>query len=190
LRPEDGDDLPHDLKEAAYPVKPQGRPEAEDSELQSDNEPSHDIQQVVLDLPENRFGALVGIELEKPQKEICYYFNAGTIHLLSEPSNSLGTGEGTYAESDITPASIETAHVRQAALPASFETFAMMVTYLNNQSGFQASIRQRQMPIEFVPLTKSPRFRQWSYLDSDLKKRRIVGIADKLLTKNRLVFRM
>ncbi|WNB77187.1 hypothetical protein [Methylomonas koyamae] len=178
LRPEDGDDLPREQKEAAYSVKPRDKPETVDSELQSDNEPSRDIQQVNLDSPEDRFGVLADMELEKPQKEICHYFNAGTIHPLSEPTNALGTGDGTYAESDVTPLSIETTHVRQVALPASFDTFEAMVRHLNNKPGFQATIRSRQIPIEFIPLTKSRRSRQWSYLDSELQQRRIVVIAD------------
>ena len=56
----DGEDTPDDEKEPAYPTtKPQPKPEIVDGELQSDEEPSNDIQQVVLVLPEDRFGALV-----------------------------------------------------------------------------------------------------------------------------------
>lgn len=178
IRPS-GDDRPDDEKEAAYSTaKPQSKPEVVDGELQSEEEPSNDIQQVVLVLPEDRFGALADIPLEKPIKDICHYFNAGTVYPQFEPTDVFGTGDGTYSENDTTAFAIESENIRQAPLPASFEVFQEMVTLLNEQYKLYATIRVATQAIKFVPLTESYHKRQWSYLDSDLKKRRVVAIAD------------
>ena len=53
-----------------------------------------------------------------------------------------------------------------------------MVTLLIDKYKLYAAIRVESSKIKFVPLTESFHKRQWSYLDSDLKKRRIVAIAD------------
>ncbi len=63
------------------------------------------------------------MELEKPEKEMCHYFSAGMVRPLALPTDALGTGDGTYTDNGVTPTSIETRHVRQKALPASFKNF-------------------------------------------------------------------
>ncbi|MBV1775074.1 hypothetical protein KSF73_05025 [Burkholderiaceae bacterium DAT-1] len=178
LRPEEGKDLPDDQKEPAYPVRwPSGKDVA-DGELQSDDEPSYNIHSAIIDLPEERFGALDGMELEKPGKEMCHYFSASTVRPLALPTEVLGTGDGTYADNGVTPTSAETRHVRQEAMPASFENFEAMVKHLNGLPECQARIRPRSDTIAYIPLTKPHKAWQWSYLDSGMKQRRAVAIAD------------
>lgn len=178
LRPEEGKDLPDDQKEPAYPAKQPSGKDVTDGELQSDDEPSNYIQSAVVALPEDRFGALAGMELEKPEKEMCHYFSAGTVRPLTLPTDALGTGNGTYMDNSVTPSSVETRHVRQEAMPASFENFGAMVQHLNGFPGCQARLRPRTDAIAYIPLTKPHRAWQWSYLDSELQQRRAVAIAD------------
>ncbi|QRO33322.1 hypothetical protein [Chromobacterium violaceum] len=99
LRPEDGKDQPDDLKEPAYPSKQPSGQDVTDGELQSGEDTSKNIQSAVVTMPEERFGALAGMELEKPEKEVCHYFSAGVIRPLALPTDVLGTGDG----SDVPP---------------------------------------------------------------------------------------
>lgn len=80
LRPEKGeDDLPDDQKKPAFPPKPDSGKNMTDGELQSDNEPSNNMQSAVVTLPEDRFGVLSSMELEKPEKEMCHYISADAV---------------------------------------------------------------------------------------------------------------
>ncbi|POZ63330.1 hypothetical protein [Chromobacterium alticapitis] len=178
LRPEEGKDLPDDQKEPAYPVKQPSGKDVTDGELQSDDEPSNNVQSAVVTLPEERFGALACMELEKPEKEACHYFSAGIVRPLALPTDVLGTGDGTYSDNGVTPTSAEIKHIRQEAMPASFENFEAMVNHLNGLAGCQTKIRTRTDAIAFIPLTKPHKAWQWSYLDSGRQQRRAAVVAD------------
>lgn len=179
LRPEKSeDDLPDDQKKPAFPAKPDSGKNITDGELQSDNEPSNNVQSAVVTLPEDRFGALSSMELEKPEKEMCHYISADTVRPLALPTDVLGTGDGTYSHNEVTPTTVETERVRQTPLPVSFENFEAMIRYLDELPGYQARIRPIKDSIAHIPLTKPRWSRQWSYLDSGRKLRRAVVIAD------------
>lgn len=180
LRPEEGKDRPDDLKEPAYPSRQPSGKDVTDGELQSDEDTSKNIQSAVVTMPEERFGALAGMELEKPEKEVCHYFNAGVIRPLALPTDVLGTGDGTYSDNGVTPTSAATRHVRQEAMPASFENFEAMVKHLDELPGYQARIRPRTDASAYIPLTKPRKAWQWSYLDSGKQQRRVVVVADVL----------
>jgi hypothetical protein len=179
LRPEKGeDDLADDQKKPAFPAKPDSGKNITDGELQSDNEPSNNVQSAVVTLPEDRFGALSSIELEKPEKEMCHYISANTVRPLALPTDILGTGDGTYSDNGVTPTVVDTERVRQIPLPVSFENFEAMIQYLDELPGYQARIRPIKDSIAHIPLTKPRWTRQWSYLDSGRKIKRAVVIAD------------
>ena len=178
LRPEKGEDLPDDQKKPAFPIKPASGKDITDGELQSDNEPSNNRQSAVVTLPEDRFGALSSMELEKPEKEMCHYISADVVRPLALPTDVLGTGDGTYSDNGVTPTVVETERVRQAPLPVSFENFEAMIRYLDELPGYQARIRPIKDSIAHIPLTKPRWTRQWSYLDSGRKIKRAVVIAD------------
>ncbi|WP_046157834.1 hypothetical protein [Chromobacterium vaccinii] len=178
LRPEEGHDQPDELKAPAYPRKQQSGKDVTDGELQSNEDASKEIQSAVIDLPEGRFGALANMELEKPEKNICHYFNAGSARPLELPSDVLGTSDGNYSGGIVTQTSIEVKHERQEALPASFANFEAMVRHLDGLPGYQAKIRPRSDATMHIPLTKPHRAWQWSYLDSGTRQRRAVVIAD------------
>ncbi|MCG9125334.1 hypothetical protein LH460_11750 [Laribacter hongkongensis] len=180
LRPEEGKDQPDDLKEPAYPSKQPSGQGITDGELQSDEDTSKNIQSAVVTMPDERFGALAGIELEKPEKEVCHYFSTGVIRPLALPTYVLGTGDGSYSETNATPTSAEVKHIRQEAMPASFENFEAMVRHLDGLAGCQAKIRTRTDAIAYIPLTKPHKAWQWSYLDSGRLQRRAVVVADIL----------
>ncbi|MBE5529319.1 hypothetical protein A9J41_04360 [Laribacter hongkongensis] len=178
LRPEEGKDQPDDLKEPAYPSKQLSDKDVTDGELQSDEDTSKNIQSTVVTMPEERFGALAGMELDKPEKDVCHYFNAGAIRPLALPTDVLGMGDGSYSDNGVTPTSAEIKHIRQEAMPASFENFEAMVSYLSQLDGYQAKIRTRTGSIAYIPLTKPHKAWQWSYLDSGRQQRRAVVVAD------------
>jgi hypothetical protein len=154
LRPEKGEDLPDDQKKPAFPAKPDSGKNMTDGELQSDNEPSNNVQSAVVTLPEDRFGALASMELEKPEKEMCHYISADTVRPLALPTDVLGTGDGTYSDNGVTPTAVETERVRQTPLPVSFENFEAMIRYLDELPGYQARIRPIKDSIAHIPLTK------------------------------------
>jgi hypothetical protein len=174
-------DLPDIEKDQAFPT-PKPPVKAPDGELQSEDEPSKNVQGAVVLLPGDRFGAITGLELEKPEKEMCHYISGHHIKLPEHITDEFGTGDGTYADNDIAPTDIISDPVRestrQAALPSSFKTFKAVVEYLNRQSGMQATIRPATEKTAYIPTTKAKRYAQWSYLDSQTKERRIVAIAD------------
>ncbi|MCG9053523.1 hypothetical protein LH447_10530 [Laribacter hongkongensis] len=178
LRPEEGKDQPDDLKEPAYPSKQPSGQDVTDGELQSEEDTSKNIQSAVVTMPEERFGALAGIELEKPEKDVCHYFSAGVIRPLALPTDVLGTGNGSYTDTGVTPTSAEVKHIRQEAMPASFENFEAMVKHLDGLAGCQAKIRTRTDAIAYIPLMKPHKAWQWSYLDSGKQQRRAVVVAD------------
>jgi hypothetical protein len=178
LRPEKDEDISDDQKAPAFPAKPASGKDITDGELQSDNEPFNNVQSAVVTLPEDRFGALTNMELEKPEKEMCHYISAGVVRPLALPTDILGTGDGTYLDNEVTPTAIKTEYVRLAPLPASFENFEAMIRYIDALPGYQARIRPIKASIADIPLTKPRWTRQWSYLDSERKLRRAVVIAD------------
>lgn len=178
LRPEEGKDQPDDLKEPAYPSKQLSGKDVTDGELQSDEDTSKNIQSAVVAMPEERFGALAGMELDKPEKDVCHYFNVGAIRPLALPTDVLGTGDGSYSDNGVTPTSAEIKRIRQEAMPASFENFEAMLSHLSQLDGYQAKIRTRTGSIAYIPLTKPHKAWQWSYLDSGRQQRRAVAVAD------------
>lgn len=181
LRAPPDTDLPNTEKAPAFPArKPIGLQDPLQGELQSDAEPSLHQQSTLLALPEERFGAIADITLEKPEKAMCHYFSAGAVVPLGEPTDVLGTGDGTFAENDVTPTQLITHPLRQAALPASFENFESMVRELNRLPDFSAALRPRTSAQAFIPLLKPAMYRQWSYLNSERMQRRHVVIADVL----------
>lgn len=167
LRPEKGEDIPDDQKKPAFPAKPNSGKNITDGELQSDNEPSNNMQSAVVTLPEDRFGALSSMELEKPEKEMCHYISADSVRPLALPTDILGTGDGTYSDNRVTPTVVETERVRQTPLPVSFENFEAMIRYLDGLPEYQARIRPIKDSIAYIPLMKPRWARQWSYLDSE-----------------------
>ncbi|WP_432723889.1 hypothetical protein R0381_000735 [Jeongeupia wiesaeckerbachi] len=178
LRPEIAPNLPDDQRLPAYSTQQSSAKDSDDRELQSGEEPSHHIQSVVITLPEERFGAVAGMTLEKPDKEMCNYFNASVVRPLGLPTDALGTGDGNYSESGVTPAHVETTSARPPALAASFKSFEAMIRFLNEKPRWHAQIRPFADTIAYIPLTKPRRARQWSYLDSERRQRRAVVIGD------------
>ncbi|WP_323815852.1 hypothetical protein [Cellvibrio sp. NN19] len=170
-------DLPDELKTPAYPKKkPKDLGEADD-ELQSDDEPDADYQPQAISLPSSRFGALSEVKIEKVEKDLCNYISAGKVIGIDGSVDELGTGDGEHNNNNVRPVNIQGTQERQEPLPASFDTFRLMVTALNSGRCI-ASLRPQSDSISYIPLRKPKGMRQWSYLDSDLRLRRKVLVAD------------
>lgn len=154
LRPEEGKSQPNEQKAAAFLSKqPSGR-DVVKGELQSEDEPSKYIPSAVVTLPEDRFEALAGIVLEKPEKKMCHYFSACAIQPLALPTDTLSTGDGAYSVSGVTPTSMEVNLAHQEAFPPIFDNVQAMVIHLNGLNGSEVRIRPGTEVIAYIPLTK------------------------------------
>ncbi len=151
---------------------------SQDAKFQSEKEGSNFIQPVQVSQSENRFSALLGMQIDIPVKESMPYSNTCWARPLGLTTDKLGTSGGVYSDTLITPTSIGIINPRVPPLPANFDIFRRMVHYLTGLPGYQAAIRAPEFPIEFIPLTKPSYKRQWSYLDFRGKSRRRLIIAE------------
>ncbi len=171
-------DIPDEEKKLAFKTRKDDY-DPEKHEAQSKEEPSRYQPTIVISNPKNRFGAITDKDLEKPNKKTTNLYKSAHIEpLVQSPSGELGTGKGNYSDSGTGGFRGDTGKVRAKALSASLTNFVKAIEYLNNMKGVTATIREVNDQIEFIPLTKPSRSRQWSYLDSKLKLRRRVLSAD------------
>jgi hypothetical protein len=172
-------DLSDEEKIIAYPGK-NGvlSSESDGQKIQNENEPDAGMQRFRISLPSERFAAISGKKIHKPEKEQCLYKSGKVPGFKNVDIKALGTGRGGYSDTEIAPLSLDAQRVRDNALQASFENFIQMIHRLNNFSGLQAIIRDYDERTEFLPLLKPPRNRQWAYLDSFKKIRRRAIMAD------------
>jgi hypothetical protein len=171
------DKLSDEEKATAFPVS---RHKASDGQkpFQSTNEPDQIKINEHIPLPTDRFGAIAGQKIDKPQKDQCRYISRLRIAPKQDESESLGTGQGNSGGSEASRGHIDQTRTRKKALPASFEVFKEAIVLLNQIEGTQASIRSEDEATAYIPLTKPANKRQWSYLDSSTRIRRQVIIAD------------
>ncbi len=101
-----------------------------------------------------------------------------TLIQSDKDAESLNTGQGDDKDSNVGKGNITHQRVRAKPLPASFSAFEAAIELLNKKEGISAYIRPLNDLIKYIPLTKSPRYRQWSYLDSKTYCRRQVITAN------------
>ena len=171
------DELSDEEKTPAFTASQHKTSEGE-KPFQSTNEPDQGKNNEHIPLPTDRFGAITGKKVDRPEKDQCRYISRlRNIPKQDEPE-SLGTGQGNSDGSEASRGHVEQTRTRRKALPASFEAFKEAIELLNQIKGIQASIRSEEEGIEYIPLTTSANKRQWSYLDSSKRYRRQVIIAD------------
>jgi len=171
-------DLPDEEKRPAFMQVASQYAGARQIQLQSQLEASNRFLPVKLLLPTDRFTDIAGKVPDKPPKESCEYKSVGAKIFRPIAVAELGTGGGTGATQSIARAKVIASVARRAGIPPSFESFISAIAELNTLPGFSAAIRPPTSGVEFIPLLKSPRTRQWSYLDSETKARRRVIFAD------------
>ncbi len=169
--------LPPEAKSSAWPISKSE--EADGSkDLQNKQEPNALCSNETITLPTNRFAAIDGKKPDKPEKEQCRYMSGLVIPNEDHESDALGTGIPSSNDSSIGRGNIIPQRTRAKSLPASFESFKAAIELLNQKDGVSAYIRPLNNLIEYMPLTKSPRYRQWAYLDSKTYRRRQVIAAN------------
>lgn len=172
-----GADLPDAEKKPAFGPGKLRSEEYQGKDLQNRSEPNKQCSTEIIPLPSSRFDAIAGRKAEKPPKSECRY-TSRLIPMQTAASGELGTGTGENNGSAVGTGKVVTQHQRRKALQASFETFAAAIEELDRQPEYSARIREPDPLIEFIPLTKPAGKRQWSYLDSDIRTRRRVIVAD------------
>ena len=146
--------------------------------IQNKQEPNKDCSSETITLPTNRFSAIEGKKPDKPVKEQCRYMSGiASIQNNKEPDN-LGTGQPAANGAVTGRGNAVPQRTRTKPLPASFKTFKATIGLLNNYKDITAYVRPLNDLIRYVPLTKSSRYRQWSYLDSQKQIRRNVITAN------------
>ncbi|TDF42369.1 hypothetical protein EYS14_05985 [Alteromonadaceae bacterium M269] len=178
-------DIPDNQKKPAFPKPPPPKPKNGDKPFQSKQAPSKHNQAETLSLPSQRFAALMGKEVDMPEKEQCNYISKRFNDDKAKKTNKLGTGKGTSGESNTGKGSVNVKHVRREALPASFDVFKNAIIELNRKDGIQALIRNLDTRNTIIPLTGPSHKRQWSYLNSDELSRRQIIAAD-IKTNNQI----
>ncbi|MDO6426566.1 hypothetical protein Q4489_06045 [Thalassotalea sp. 1_MG-2023] len=146
--------------------------------FQNTDEPDQAKTKEHIPLPTDRFGAIAGKKVDRPEKDQCRYISRLRNVPKEDESKNLGTGQGNLDGSEIARGHVDQTRTRRKALPASFETFKEAIELLNQTEGVQASLRPEEEVIEYIPLTKPANKKQWSYLDSSTRTRRHVIIAD------------
>jgi len=165
--------LDHQKKEA-YKSKTQNN-DFDTKPLANEQEPIIDGPVSNFQTPDDRFDFLKDKVIEKPKKDFCRYKSAKTKKIKNIFTNQQSTGMGTYGESSATAARTFT---KTPALEASIANFTKAIAYLNEQPDIIAKVRTASQKIEYLPLTKPPRYNQWAYHNSKEKTRRAVIIAD------------
>lgn len=171
-------DLSEEEKLPAFMQVASSRTEAGKTQLQSRNEASNTFLPVKLLVPTDRFADIAGKVPNKPLKDSCQYKSGGMKTFRPAEVAELSTGGGTGAERNIARAKVVGTIARRTGLPQSFESFVAAITELDKLPDVSAAIRSPVAGTEFMPLLKSPRTKQWSYLSSETKARRRVIIAD------------
>ena len=154
-----------------------------DVALQSAAEPEANSGKYNIALPAERFTVISEKEIIKTLKSECRY-KAGELKTIVTPAtvDMLGTGDGVYSETGVTPASLSVENKKRRGLPADFESLVAMLELLRSDRYPGASGKLHQFPSDDglinVPLTKAANKRQWGYLESERKHRRRFMMAD------------
>lgn len=171
-------DLPEAEKRPAFMQVASSHPGSEKAQLQSQREGSKTFLPVKLTLPTDRFADIAGKVPDKPIKERCQYKSSDINTFRPATVGELSTGAGGGAEQNVARAKVVGALARRNGLPQSFEAFVSVIAELDKLPRVSAAIRLPATGTEFIPLSKSSRIKQWSYLDSRTKARRRVIVAD------------
>lgn len=177
-------DLPDEEKGPAW-THPTRRTEDQTGKLQSAEPPRADVQAAVFMEPDARFTAIEGKKIIKTAKEQCHYKSGQLFVPEAVASALLGTGQGTYAGSEVNPAEVEwtpeaeekESRTRAKALPASFEGLEQVVAALNQTSGVHAEFRFSKS-LAVLPKEYPDRKGDWAWLDAKRHLRRRIMIVD------------
>jgi len=173
-------DKSDDEKKPAWTTPRKKSLPVDEASLQSVIETESNTEKFEIDCPQDRFYAIKNIKMSKRKKEECDY-KAGelkTIVILNE--NTLhGTGDGSSAQTGVTPTNIETSGDRKG-LPASLDGLIAMLEKLNNYPGISAKLHPFPQGEGLIKatLTNKANKRQWSYLHFRIKKIRHFMVAD------------
>ncbi|WP_186062747.1 hypothetical protein [Burkholderia gladioli] len=171
-------DLSEEEKLPAFMQVASSRAETVKTQLQSGKGASNTFLPVKLLVPTARFADIAGKVPDKPLKDSCQYKSGGMKTFRPAEVSELSTGGGTSGEHNVGRAKVVGPIARRSGLPQSFESFISVVAELDKRPDVSAAIRSPVAGTEFIPLLKSPRTKQWSYLDSETKARRRVIVAD------------
>jgi hypothetical protein len=152
--------LPPEAKKTAWPM-PRDKESDGSKDLQNKRDPNKERSTETITLPTNRFAAIEGKKPDKPIKEQCHYMTGITTVASDQETDSLSTGQGNDNDSSAGRGNIIHQRVRSRSLPASFDSFKIAIELLNKKDGISAYIRPLNNLIKYIPLTKSPRYRQW-----------------------------
>lgn len=170
--------LPSNEKKPAFPVSKNKESDG-NKDLQNRQEPNKDCSGEIITLPTNRFAAIEGKKPDKPTKEQCRYISSSNTALQNDQEpEALNTGKEANNDSNVGKGSIAPQRLRAKSLPPSFNAFSTAIYLLNKKNGITAYVRPLNDLIRYMPLTKSARYRQWSYLDSKTFCRRQVITAN------------
>ncbi len=171
-------DLQEEEKLPAFMQVARSRTETWKTQLQSRKDASNTFLPVKLLVPTARFADIAGKVPDKPLKDSCQYKSGGMMTFRPAEVAELSTGGGSGGEHNIGQAKVVGSIARRTGLPQSFESFISIIAELDKLPDVSAAIRSPVAGTEFIPLLKSPRTKQWSYLDSETKARRRVIVAD------------
>lgn len=169
--------LPPEDKKTAW-LAPKNRESDGNKDLQNKREPNKLCSTESITLPTNRFAAIEGKKPDKPTKEQCHYMSGMATVNSDKDSDYLNTGLGHDKDSTAGRGNITHQRVRSKSLPASFDSFKKAIELLNKKDDISAYVRPLNELIEYLPLTKSARYRQWAYLNSKTYCRRQVITAN------------
>jgi hypothetical protein len=171
-------DLPAEEKLPAFMQVASTRTHAGETPLQSRKGAGSVFLPVKLLLPTDRFADIAGKIPDKLTKDSCQYKSGGMKIFRPVEVLELSTGGGSGMEQNVAQAKVVGTIARRVGLPQSFESFIAAIAILDRLPGVSVAIHPSVIGTEFIPLLKSPRTRQWSYLDSETKTRRRVIVAD------------
>ncbi len=148
-------------------------------ELQSKNDTDKNISTQNISVPTNRFSAIENRKPDKPTKKQCE-FRSSARFVSAKEVVELGTGLGVYDKRSqlVQPVNLSPKRERRQSAPPSFELFTEAVTKLNQYSEIVANLRTLDESVKYMPLVRPSGKWQWSYLNSSIKQRRHIIVAD------------
>lgn len=170
---DDNTDIPDAEKKPAWssPGKPPSSANDSTKPLQSDHEPDARLPGVEIPLTRECFDALDGKEVIRHPKEECRYKGSKLGALIAGETDSLGTGQGTYAHTGAAKAKTTIQRMRSKGIPASLTIFVDVAHVLDAMPDIRAKVFRPEVEW-LLPLLQPSNHSQWAYLDSCTKVRR------------------
>lgn len=171
-----GPSVPEDERIEAW-GRASAKNESDKLELQSQRAPGNNIAPVKISAAAERFDYLAGKQILKAEKTDCLYKAAQISSIGQLTVTSLNSGIYCDGDNTIAPAQITSPNNRRKGVPPSFAIMEEAAHILCTRPGIRARMHSTYDRFT-IPLLAPPNKRQWSYIDSPKRIKRLVWVME------------